>query len=126
VAARGAGFGRRLKPVLACNRAAPVAAGPHEEAVKFAYIDIIEGSLCRGAAVPTVAELDLWPFLSIVAWPDGYEREQVVQLLAAFRGLDEETLRMRLGQRPPAVWPLERHRARKMNPSPCPAVRLPL
>jgi hypothetical protein len=44
-----------------------------------------------------------WPFLSIVAWPDGHDREDVAQLLAPYGGLDLPTLRLRLGQSPPMV-----------------------
>lgn len=46
---------------------------------------------------------DAWPFVSIVAWPEGLDREGVAQLLAQARGLDVATLRLRLGQQPPMV-----------------------
>ena len=44
-----------------------------------------------------------WPFVSIVAWPEGLDRERVAALLAAAEGIDLATLRMRLGQAPPMV-----------------------
>ncbi len=53
--------------------------------------------------MPTPADKDSWPFLSIVAWPEGWDREQVVQLLAGPGGPDLATLRLRLGQEPPMV-----------------------
>ncbi len=61
--------------------------------------------------MPTAAELATWPFLSIVAWPPDSERREVAALLAEAGGLDQATLNMRLGQRPPMV--LER-----VDPSP--------
>ncbi len=51
----------------------------------------------------TPAEMDSWPFLSIVAWPEGWDREHVAELLAGAGGLDVATLRLRLGQEPPMV-----------------------
>lgn len=53
--------------------------------------------------MPSLSEKESWPFLSIVAWPEGWDRERVVQLLAGARGLDLPTLRMRLGREPPMV-----------------------
>ena len=42
-------------------------------------------------------------FLSLVAWPEGWRRDQVAQLLAESGGLDPATVRMRLGQAAPMV-----------------------
>ena len=53
--------------------------------------------------MPTPAELRRWPFLSIVAWPQGWGRSDVAALLAEPGGLDAPTLSMRLGQKPPMV-----------------------
>ena len=55
------------------------------------------------ASMPSVTELDTWPFLSIVSWPDGWDRARVASLLAGPGGLDAATLRLRLGQSPPMV-----------------------
>ncbi len=46
---------------------------------------------------------DARPFLSVLAWPEGYGRELVAQLLADTSGVDYETLKLRLGQAPPTV-----------------------
>jgi hypothetical protein len=43
------------------------------------------------------------PFLTIVAWPDAYDRRQLAQLLADCSGLDPTDLRYRLGQPPPMI-----------------------
>ncbi len=53
--------------------------------------------------MPTPAELMTWPFLSIVAWPEGWDRASVAQLLAGFGAMDLPTLNLRLGQKPPMV-----------------------
>ena len=53
--------------------------------------------------MPTPAELTTWPFLSIVAWPEGWDRASVAQLLAGFGAMDVATLNQRLGQKPPMV-----------------------
>lgn len=53
--------------------------------------------------MPTVAEKESWPFLSIVACPEGWQREDVARLLAGPGGMDQATLRMRLGREPPMV-----------------------
>ena len=46
---------------------------------------------------------DPHPFLTIVSWPDGYDRRQLAQLLADCSGLDPHDLRYRLGQPPPMI-----------------------
>jgi len=43
------------------------------------------------------------PILSIITWPEGYDREQVATLLAEHSRLDVPTLRMRLGAPPPMI-----------------------
>ena len=53
--------------------------------------------------MPTPAELTTWPFLSIVAWPEGWDRTSVAELLAGYGALDLPTLNMRFGQKPPMV-----------------------
>ncbi len=53
--------------------------------------------------MPTPAELRAWPFLSVVAWPEGLDRAGVAQLLAGFGAVDRATLNLRLGQKPPMV-----------------------
>ncbi len=53
--------------------------------------------------MPTSAELTTWPFLSVVAWPEGWDRMSVAKLLAGFGALDLPTLNMRLGRTPPMV-----------------------
>jgi len=53
--------------------------------------------------MPTPTELITWPFLSIVAWPEGWDRASVAQLLAGFGAMDVATLNLRLGQKPPMV-----------------------
>lgn len=50
-----------------------------------------------------MADSQTWPFLSIVAWPDGWDRNRVADLLAQSGGLDGASLRLRLGQAPPMV-----------------------
>jgi hypothetical protein len=42
-------------------------------------------------------------FLTIIRWPDGLNRDACAALLAQASGLDETTLRMRIGQAPPAI-----------------------
>lgn len=42
-----------------------------------------------------------WPFVSVVALPEGLDREQAARLLAAPGGLDLPTLRLRLGRETP-------------------------
>lgn len=49
------------------------------------------------------AHSDPRPYLSVVAWPGGFERDEVARLLAEAGVLDLPTLRMRLGQDPPMV-----------------------
>lgn len=51
----------------------------------------------------TLTEKQSWPFLSVVAWPEGWTREQVTELLAGPGALDAATLRLRLGREPPMV-----------------------
>ena len=46
------------------------------------------------------AHSDPRPYLSVVAWPQGFERDEVARLLAEAGVLDLPTLRMRLGQDP--------------------------
>ena len=46
---------------------------------------------------------DQRPFLTVVKWPDGWSREDVAQLIAESSGLDEPTLRLRLGKAPPTI-----------------------
>ena len=53
--------------------------------------------------MPTTAELITWPFLSVVAWPEGWDRASVARLLGGFGALDTATLNLRLGQKPPMV-----------------------
>ncbi len=53
--------------------------------------------------MPTPAELTTWPFLSVVAWPEGWLRASVAELLAGFGAIDLATLNMRLGRKPPMV-----------------------
>ncbi len=53
--------------------------------------------------MPTPTELTTWPFLSVVAWPEGWDRASVAQLLAGFGAMDLPTLNLRLGQKPPMV-----------------------
>ncbi len=53
--------------------------------------------------MPTPAELTTWPFLSVVAWPEGWDRASVAKLLAGFGAMDVATLSLRLGQKPPMV-----------------------
>lgn len=53
--------------------------------------------------VTTLRPEDPRPFLSIVAWPDGWSRDQTAQLLEQAAGLDAPTLRLRLGQAPPTI-----------------------
>ncbi len=44
-----------------------------------------------------------WPFLSILAWPEGWDRDRVADLLTRAGGLDVATLRLRLARPPPLV-----------------------
>ncbi len=53
--------------------------------------------------MPTPAEMTTWPFLSVVAWPEGWLRAGVAELLAGFGAMDMPTLNMRLGRKPPMV-----------------------
>jgi len=54
--------------------------------------------------VPDAAfHADASPFLTVIAWPDGWDREAVAQLLAREAGLDLPTLRLRLGRAPPMM-----------------------
>jgi hypothetical protein len=53
--------------------------------------------------VPSAAESDSRPFLTIIAWPEGHDREATAQLLASEAGMDLHTLRLRLGQAPPMI-----------------------
>ncbi len=43
------------------------------------------------------------PYLSVIAWPDGWTKEQVVDLLARKSGMDAPTLKFRVGQAPPMI-----------------------
>lgn len=47
--------------------------------------------------------VDQRPFLTVVKWPDGWTREEVARLLFEASGLDELTLRLRLGIAPPTI-----------------------
>jgi hypothetical protein len=42
-------------------------------------------------------------FLTIIRWPDGLDRNGRAALLAKATGLDEATMRVRVGQQPPAI-----------------------
>jgi hypothetical protein len=54
--------------------------------------------------VPDAAShADASPFLTVIAWPEGWDREAVAQLLAGEAGLDLPTLRLRLGRAPPMI-----------------------
>ncbi len=46
---------------------------------------------------------DQRPFLTVVKWPEGWTREEVARLLFEASGLDELTLRLRLGIAPPTI-----------------------
>lgn len=46
---------------------------------------------------------DQRPFLTVVKWPNGWSREDVARLLFEASGLDELTLRLRLGIAPPTI-----------------------
>ncbi len=53
--------------------------------------------------MPTPAELNAWPYVCVVAWPEGWDRASVAELLAGFGAMDVATLNLRLGQKPPMV-----------------------
>lgn len=46
---------------------------------------------------------DSRPFLSIIAWPQGLDREQTARVAADAAGLDRATVRLHLGRRPPMI-----------------------
>ena len=46
---------------------------------------------------------DARPFLSIIAWPEGLDREQTAQVVADAAGVDQATVRLHLGRRPPMI-----------------------
>ncbi len=50
-----------------------------------------------------MAERRNWPFLSILAWSEGWDRDQVADLLARAGGLDIATLRLRLARPTPLM-----------------------
>jgi hypothetical protein len=43
------------------------------------------------------------PFLSLIAWPEGHDRSEVVTLLAETTGLDARTLHVQVGHAPPRI-----------------------
>jgi hypothetical protein len=57
----------------------------------------------KGTAVTAEPRTEQWPFLSIVSWPQGDDREDIARLLARPGGPDLPTLRLRMGQAPPMV-----------------------
>ena len=46
---------------------------------------------------------DPQPFLTVITWPEGWDREAIAELLAREAGLDAPTLRMQLGRPPPMI-----------------------
>lgn len=57
----------------------------------------------KGARMIDHHHADQRPFLTVVKWPDGWSREDVAHLIAESSGLDEPTLRLRLGKAPPTI-----------------------
>lgn len=46
---------------------------------------------------------DASPFLTVITWPEGWDRETAAELLAREAGLDPPTLRLQLGRPPPMI-----------------------
>lgn len=53
--------------------------------------------------MPPSSHTDRRPFLTVVAWPEGLDRNQFAEMLCLSAGLDEPTARMRLGREPPMI-----------------------
>ncbi len=48
-------------------------------------------------------QIDDRPMLTVVAWPEGFSREDMARLLFEKSGMDEATMRLRLGKAPPSI-----------------------
>ena len=57
----------------------------------------------KGARIIDHHHAEKRPFLTVVKWPQGWSREDVARLLFEASGLDELTLRLRLGVAPPTI-----------------------
>lgn len=57
----------------------------------------------RTPTAPQYAQQDERPFLSIIAWPDGWTRDDAAKLLADAGVMDEATARLHVGRQPPVI-----------------------